>query len=64
MLVLARKAGEKIIINENITIMILSINGGHVKVGVDAPKDISVDREEVFEKKQKESKDFLNNKNI
>ena len=49
MLVITRFAGEKIKINDNITITILGINGRQVRVGIDAPRDIPVHREEIFE---------------
>lgn len=57
LLILTRRQGESIIIGEEgeIKITILGINRNQVKVGVDAPKQISVDREEVFLRKQKES---------
>ena len=50
MLILTRKFGESIIIGNNIRITILSTKSGGVRVGIEAPKEISVHREEVFEK--------------
>lgn len=50
MLVLTRKLGETIIINNNIEITILAAKGGCVRVGVEAPKNIPVHRKEIFEK--------------
>lgn len=47
MLVLTRKMGESLIIGDNITVTMLELNGGQVRVGVDAPREISVHREEV-----------------
>ncbi len=49
MLVLARKLDESIIINDNITIKIISIDKGVVKLGIDAPKEISIVRNELLE---------------
>ncbi len=46
MLVLTRKKGESITIGENIQIQVLSVKGGQVRIGVDAPREIRVDREE------------------
>jgi len=46
MLVLTRKKGETIAIGDNIQIQVLSVKGGQVRLGVDAPKDIRVSREE------------------
>jgi carbon storage regulator len=47
MLVLSRKKDEKIYIGDNIVIMIVDIRGDQVQVGIDAPEDVPVDREEV-----------------
>lgn len=49
MLVLSRKPGEAITINENIVVTIVEIRGDKVRLGIDAPKDIKVHRQEVFE---------------
>lgn len=49
MLVLSRKIDESIVIGDNITIKIISIEKGIVKVGIDAPKDISIVRKELLE---------------
>lgn len=54
MLVLSRKTSEKIRIGNDVEITIVSINGDKVKVGVQAPKNVPVDREEVFEAKRAE----------
>jgi carbon storage regulator len=48
-LVLLRKTGQKIIIGDEIEIMILGVKSGIVRVGIDAPKEITVHREEVYE---------------
>ena len=50
MLVLSRDIGQKIIINNNILVTILSVNNKQVKIGIEAPKNIRVDREEIFNK--------------
>lgn len=49
MLALTRKKGDRIIIGDNIEITIISIQGDYVKIGIDAPKEISVHRKEVYE---------------
>ncbi len=49
MLILTRKTGETITIGDNIQIQVLGIKGGQVRIGVDAPREIAVNREEVFE---------------
>lgn len=48
MLVLTRKSGQKLIINDNIEIIILETHGDVVKIGIKAPKDVSIYREEVY----------------
>jgi carbon storage regulator len=50
-LVMTRRAGETIIIAGNIQVHILGINGSQVRVGVDAPKSVTVDREEIHQRK-------------
>jgi len=54
MLVLSRKKDEKIIIGDKITIMVIEIRGDKVRLGIDAPKDITVHRQEVYEAIKKE----------
>ncbi|MBI2054194.1 MAG: carbon storage regulator [Candidatus Staskawiczbacteria bacterium] len=49
MLILSRKIGEKIIIRDDIEIIILSLRGREVKVGINAPKEVPVRREELEE---------------
>ena len=56
MLILSRKVDEKIQIGDDITITIIDIHGEQVKIGVEAPKNIKVFRQEVFEAIQKENK--------
>lgn len=47
MLVLSRKVNEKIVIGDNITLTIVSLEGGKVRLGIDAPPDVPVHRSEV-----------------
>lgn len=49
MLVLSRKKNESIIINNNITIVVVEIRGDKVRLGVEAPKEVPVHRQEVYE---------------
>ena len=51
MLVLTRKVGEEIIIGDDIHIMVVAIEGGKVRIGVSAPKEVVVDRQEVHDKR-------------
>lgn len=48
MLVLSRKQDEKIIIGDSITLMVVSIQGDKVRLGIEAPKHVSIHREEVY----------------
>ncbi|MEK6935902.1 MAG: carbon storage regulator CsrA [Nanoarchaeota archaeon] len=56
MLVLSRQKNESIIIGDNIEIIIVDVRGGKVKLGITAPKNISVHRKEVYEAIQLEKK--------
>lgn len=49
MLVLKRKLDEKIVIGDDITIMVLEIRGDSVKLGIEAPKDVAVHRQEIYD---------------
>lgn len=53
MLILARQPGESLMIGDNITVTILEINGNQVKIGIDAPKNVDVHREEIYERIQR-----------
>ena len=50
MLILTRKLGESIIIGEKVQLSVVEINKNNIKIGINAPKDITIYREEVFEK--------------
>lgn len=56
MLVLSRKKNESIIINDHITVTVVEIRGDKVRLGIDAPKDVTVHRREVYEAIQNQSK--------
>jgi len=56
MLVLGRKKGESIVINDEIELKIISIDGDTVKLGIEAPKNIAIHRKEVYEAIQSENK--------
>tara|TARA_B100001109_G_scaffold102924_1_gene83877 strand:- start:321 stop:503 length:183 start_codon:yes stop_codon:yes gene_type:complete len=50
MLILTRKSGESLMIGEDVSVTVLGVKGNQVRIGINAPKDISVHREEVFDK--------------
>lgn len=56
MLVLTRKKDQSIIINENIEITILDVQGDQVRIGINAPRDVSIHRKEVFLQISEENK--------
>ena len=51
MLVLSRRVGEEIIINENIRVTVVAVKGDRVRIGIVAPRDVTVDRSEVHERR-------------
>ena len=55
MLVLGRKRGESIIINSDITITVIDIRGDKIRIGIQAPENVPVDRLEVHEAKKREA---------
>ena len=50
MLILTRKVGESVLIGDDISITVLSVRGNQVKLGVQAPKEVSVHREEIYQR--------------
>ncbi|GED14548.1 carbon storage regulator CsrA [Aneurinibacillus migulanus] len=56
MLVLSRKVGEKIMVGDSIQIKVISVDGDQVKLGIEAPQNVSIYREEVYETLQQENK--------
>jgi carbon storage regulator len=57
MLILTRRVGETLMIGDNITINVLGVKGNQVRLGIDAPKDVPVHREEIFNKILREQTD-------
>ena len=56
-LILTRKPSERILIGDTIVVTVLGVVGNNIKIGIDAPKDVSVHREEVYNRIKKENLD-------
>ena len=54
MLILTRRAGETVMIGSDVTITVLGVKGNQVRIGINAPKDVAVHREEIYERIQSE----------
>ncbi len=54
MLILTRRVGETLVIGDNVTVTVLGVKGNQVRIGVNAPKDVSVHREEIYERIKRE----------
>ncbi len=57
MLILTRRVGETLIIGDNVSVTVLGVKGNQVRLGVNAPKDVSVHREEIYLRIQQEKED-------
>jgi carbon storage regulator len=57
MLILTRRVGEAIMIGNDVTVTVLGVKGNQVRVGVNAPRDVAVHREEIFERIKHEELD-------
>lgn len=60
MLALTRKKGEAIVISDDIEIVIIGIQGDQVKLGIEAPRSVSIYRKEIYEQIQQENKEAAN----
>ena len=56
MLVLSRKRNESVVINDNIVVTIVDVRGDKVRIGIEAPRDVSVHRKEIYEQIAEENR--------
>ena len=57
MLILTRRVGETVVIGEDISVTVLGVKGNQIRLGINAPKDVAVHRQEIFDRIQNESND-------
>jgi len=55
MLILTRRVGETLMIGEDVSVTVLGVKGNQVRIGINAPQDVAVHREEIFQRIQRES---------
>ena len=64
MLILTRRVGETVMIGDDIAVTVLGVKGNQVRVGVNAPKEVSVHREEIYERIKREEQSGISSRRV
>ncbi len=64
MLALTRRKGEALVLNNNIELTVLEVKGDQVKIGIQAPKEVSIYRKEIYLQIQQENEETMQNEGI
>ena len=64
MLILTRRVGESLMIGDDVNVTVLGIRGNQVRIGVNAPKDVAVHREEIYARIQQEKTGVSTSENV
>ena len=64
MLILTRRVGETLMVGDDVTVTVLGVKGNQVRIGVNAPKEVAVHREEIYQRIQREKNGQTDDDNI
>lgn len=64
MLILTRRVGETLMVGDDVTVTVLGVKGNQVRIGVNAPKEVAVHREEIYQRIQREKNGSADEDNI